>query len=140
MSDIAIAAKDIRKIYKNGAKEVRAVDGVSLDIRKGSSVSIIGPSGAGKSTVLHMLGGLDTPTSGKVVLCGSDIYSMSDAERAAARNSRIGFVFQFYHLLPEFTALENVMLHAMIAHRRSRQRAMELIRLVGLEEIGRAHV
>jgi len=136
MSDIAIAAKDIRKIYKNGAKEVRAVDGVSLDIRKGSSVSIIGPSGAGKSTVLHMLGGLDTPTSGKVVLCGSDIYSMSDAERAAARNSRIGFVFQFYHLLPEFTALENVMLPAMIARRRSRQRAMELIRLVGLE--GRA--
>jgi lipoprotein-releasing system ATP-binding protein len=117
MNDILLAAKDASKIYTSGAREVRAVDGVSLGIRKGSSAAIVGPSGAGKSTLLHLLGGLDVPTSGEVAFGGVNIYGISDRERARIRNRRIGFVFQFYHLLPEFTALENVMLPALISGR-----------------------
>ncbi len=94
----------------NGQKEVRAVDGMSFEIKKASSAAIIGPSGAGKSTLLHILGGLDRPESGEVLLDGTDIYKLPDKERADIRNKRVGFVFQFYHLLPEFTALENVMM------------------------------
>jgi len=114
MNDI-IRAKDVRKVYTNGVRCVRAVDGVSLGIKKGSSTAIVGPSGAGKSTLLHLLGGLDVPTSGEVQFDGVDIYGLSDKERAGIRNRKIGFVFQFYHLLPEFTALENVILPALIS-------------------------
>ncbi|MFA5085869.1 MAG: ATP-binding cassette domain-containing protein, partial [Candidatus Omnitrophota bacterium] len=110
-----LAAKDLHKIYRRGRKEVRAVNGIDLDIKCGSSVAIIGPSGAGKSTLLHMLGGLDKPTSGKILLEDKDMYKLPDGERAAMRNERIGFVFQFYHLLSEFTALENVMMPAMMS-------------------------
>ena len=109
MSDLLLA-QNVKKIYMNAKKEVRAVDGVSFEIKKGSSTAIVGPSGAGKSTLLHILGGLDKPTSGHVILDASDIYKLSDKSRAYVRNTRIGFVFQFYNLLPEFTALENVML------------------------------
>jgi len=98
-----------------GHKEVRAVNGIELEIKKGSSVAIVGPSGAGKSTLLHMLGGLDRPTSGKILLEDTDIYKLSDRDRAMVRNKRIGFVFQFYHLLSEFTALENVMMPALMS-------------------------
>lgn len=142
-----IIIKDLHKIYKNGQKVVEAVNGVELEIKKGSSVAIVGPSGAGKSTLLHMLGGLDKPTSGKILLEDTDIYKLSDRERAIMRNERIGFVFQFYHLLPEFTALENVMLPALMnsnaAHcaqyaclsgrQAVRKRAADILRSVGLE-------
>ena len=134
-----LTAKDIKKIYKTGAKEVRAVDGIDLEIGAGESVAIVGPSGSGKSTLLHILGGLDRPTSGKVFLEGADVYSMSDSGRAKARNLNVGFVFQSYHLLPEFTALENVMLPALISGRSSihnprstRERAISLLGSVGL--------
>lgn len=121
-----LTAKDIKKIYKAGAKEVRAVDGVDLEIGAGESVAIVGPSGSGKSTLLHILGGLDRPTSGKVFLGGADIYSMSDSGRAKVRNLNIGFVFQSYHLLPEFTALENVMLPALIKRTENRRRRTDI--------------
>ena len=134
-----LTAKDVKKIYKTGAKEVRAVDGVSLEIRKGESVAIVGPSGSGKSTLLHILGGLDRPTSGKILLEGADFYGMSDSRRAKARNLKVGFVFQAYHLLPEFTALENVMLPALIKVRGSwsvvrsqKEKAKKLLESVGL--------
>jgi lipoprotein-releasing system ATP-binding protein len=119
------------------------VNGVSLDVKKGSSVAVIGPSGAGKSTLLHLIGGLDSPTTGEVMIDGADIYALADSQRAAIRNRHVGFVFQFYHLLPEFTALENVMLPAMIKGRGprgegpgTRERASDLLKSVGLE--GRA--
>ncbi|MDP3790865.1 MAG: ABC transporter ATP-binding protein [Candidatus Omnitrophota bacterium] len=133
MSNILLAIKDLRKIYKTGAKEVRAVDGISIEIKTGRSIAIVGPSGAGKSTFMHMLGGLDRPTSGKVLLDGDDIYRLSDCDRAAARNRRVGFVFQFYHLLSEFTALENVMLPMMMKGQGMRERAKDILKSVGLE-------
>jgi ABC-type antimicrobial peptide transport system, ATPase component len=135
-----ITIKDLHKIYRRGNKEVRAVNGIDLEIKKGSSVAIVGPSGAGKSTLLHMLGGLDKPTSGKILLEGTDIYKMADSDRALMRNKRVGFVFQFYHLLSEFTALENVMMPALInpdkirdTRYKIRARAAEVLRSVGLE-------
>lgn len=128
-----LIAKDIKKIYMSGPKEVRAVDEISLHIRKGESVAIVGPSGAGKSTLLHILGGLDRPDSGSVIVGGEDIYSISDSRRAKARNRKIGFIFQFYHLLPEFTALENVMMPSLIGCiPNAKKRAGELLETVGL--------
>jgi len=114
MSDILLATKDLHKIYKSGIKEVKAVNGVSIEIKTGRSIAIVGPSGAGKSTLMHILGGLDKPTSGKVLLNDKDIYALSDKDRAHVRNKRIGFVFQSYHLLSEFTAMENVMLPVLM--------------------------
>jgi len=113
MSDILVG-QDVCKTYKGDGKKVKAVDGVTIRLKKSRSVAIIGPSGAGKSTLLHILGGLDKPTSGHIVLDGIDIYKLADKGRAEIRNKRVGFVFQFYHLLPEFTALENVMMPAMM--------------------------
>ena len=111
---MSIILKDVHRTYKIGTKEVRAVNGVSLDIKRGGSIAIVGPSGAGKSTLLHLMGGLDHPTRGMVFLDDVNIYQLSDKERAKIRNEKVGFVFQFYHLLPEFTALENVMMPALI--------------------------
>lgn len=114
MSEIILSAHNLHKVYMNGSKEVRAVNGMSLEIKRGRSTAVVGPSGAGKSTLLHILGGLDRPTSGKVTMGKVDVYKLSDKDRSHIRNTRVGFVFQFYHLLPEFTALENVMLPAMM--------------------------
>jgi lipoprotein-releasing system ATP-binding protein len=136
MNDAILVTYKASKAYRDGANEVVAVDCVDVTIRRGSSTAILGPSGAGKSTLLHMLGCLDNPTSGSVLLDGLEIYNFSDKERARIRNKRIGFIFQLYHLLPEFTALENVMMPAMIMGRGKgiRQRAKEILRSVGLEQ------
>ncbi|MBI5124367.1 MAG: ABC transporter ATP-binding protein [Candidatus Omnitrophica bacterium] len=141
MSSVGLIARDIYKIYKNGSKEVRAVNGVNLEIKKGESLAIVGPSGAGKSTLLHILGGLDNPTRGNIFLDGVDIYRLADKERARIRNRRIGFVFQFYHLLPEFSALENVMMPGLIRGTgygvrgtEIKDRAREVLKLVGLKD------
>jgi len=109
-----LRADNIHKIYKDGKRELHVLKGVSLELRKDEVIAIAGPSGAGKSTLLHILGGIDKPSSGRVFLDNSDFYSLDDVKRAKFRNQKIGFVFQFYHLLPEFTALENVMLPALI--------------------------
>ncbi len=109
-----LRADNIHKIYKDGKRELHVLRGVSLELRKDEVIAIVGPSGAGKSTLLHILGGIDKPSSGKVFLDNSDFYSLDDIKRARFRNQKIGFVFQFYYLLPDFTALENVMLPAFI--------------------------
>ena len=132
-----IKAVNIGKTYYQGKVKIEAVRNINLEILKKESVLIAGPSGAGKSTLLHLLGGLDKPTKGVLLFEGVDFYSLSDRVRSRVRNEKIGFVFQFYHLLPEFTVLENVMLPALIGRRSGslqeiRKRAENLLRLVGL--------
>ncbi|MBU1037916.1 MAG: ABC transporter ATP-binding protein [Candidatus Omnitrophica bacterium] len=134
MSDVILSSRDLSKSYRMGGKEVRAVDKVSFDLAPGASICVVGPSGAGKSTLLQLLGGLDFPTTGNVMLDGIDIYKLSDKERARIRNKRIGFVFQFYHLLPEFSAIENVMLPAMIGRRKTKEKALDILKSVGLAD------
>lgn len=109
-----LKATDIHKTYDGANKELQVLKGVNLEIEKGSFLSIIGPSGAGKSTLLHILGGLDAPTQGEVVFDGQDMYGLDDESLSIIRNKRIGFVFQFYHLLSEFTVLENVLMPVLI--------------------------
>jgi len=118
-----LEAVGLVKCYRSGTKEVRAVDGVNVRLERGMFLAITGPSGAGKSTLLHLLGALDTPTQGRVVLDGADISALGEAGRARIRNERIGFVFQFYHLLGEFTALENVLFPALMCGAGQRRRA-----------------
>ncbi|MFH0771513.1 MAG: ABC transporter ATP-binding protein [Candidatus Omnitrophota bacterium] len=132
-----IKAKGLKKSYKNGAKTLNVLKGIDLDAAKGEVTAVLGPSGAGKSTLLHILGGLDFPDSGEVYIDGLNIYSLSDSECAKLRNSRIGFVFQFYHLLPEFNALENVLFPLWIKGEggvSAREKGVEMLGLVGLAE------
>ncbi|MGB3081625.1 MAG: ABC transporter ATP-binding protein [Candidatus Omnitrophota bacterium] len=135
-----ITAENLNKIFSQGEKEVHAVRDVNLTIEKGERVYIHGPSGAGKSTLLHVLAGLDRPTSGSVSFYENKIYDLSDRKRSALRNRNFGFVFQFYHLLPELDVLENVMLPAMINGKENRKRiknrATALLERVGM--IGRS--
>jgi putative ABC transport system ATP-binding protein len=99
---------DVTKVYQQGRRTVHAVRGVSMRVESGEYVSIMGPSGSGKSTLMHLLGALDTPTSGRALFDGRDLQSMSDRQRSLLRRTRIGFVFQFFNLLPTLTAVENV--------------------------------
>ncbi|MDP8247917.1 MAG: ABC transporter ATP-binding protein [Candidatus Tritonobacter lacicola] len=138
--DQLLVARNLHKSYSMGRKSLEVLKGIDLEVRGGEVLIIMGSSGVGKSTLLHLLGGLDVPTSGKVFLDGVDLFALGERERARVRNRKVGFVFQFYHLLPEFTALENVLLPAMIFNdsrrRRTelRMRALELLSDVGLEE------
>ncbi len=109
-----IETKSLSKIYRTPASEVVVFEDVNLAVSKGRLIAVIGPSGAGKSTLLHLLGGLDEPTRGTVLFKGSDIFRMGSTDLAKFRNRHVGFVFQFHHLLPEFTAVENVMMPQLI--------------------------
>jgi lipoprotein-releasing system ATP-binding protein len=136
MNDDIIVLQNLSKIYGNGV-EVRALDDVSVRIRAGEFVAIVGPSGSGKSTLLNMIGLLDTPTSGQLFLKGIDVSRASARERARLRNQELGFVFQYHHLIPEFSALENVMMPMLIAKKsrvHAKERAMELLDAVGLAD------
>ncbi len=127
-------------LYKNyylDSRTIEVLKGIDLEIYEGEIVAIMGPSGVGKSTLLHILGVLDRPTKGRVLIDGIDIFQYNDQQLAAYRNRSVGFVFQFHHLLPEFSALENVMLPGLIAGIDTvivRNRAIELLTEVGLEE------
>lgn len=134
--DDIIVLKDLSKIYGNGV-EVRALDGVSVRIKAGEFVAIVGPSGSGKSTLLNMIGLLDTPSYGQIFLKGIDVSRASPDERARLRNQELGFVFQYHHLIPEFTAVENVMMPMLIANEgkaKAHERAEELLAAVGLRD------
>jgi len=111
---VLLEAAGIHKSYRTPGGTLHVLKGIDVHIGDGEIVSLVGPSGAGKSTLLHILGGLDVPEKGTVTLQGEEIYRLNDAQRARVRNSKIGFIFQFYHLLQEFTALENVLLPALI--------------------------
>ncbi len=133
-----IKAENIFKKYLMGRHEVDVLKGVDFEIASGSSVAVIGRSGAGKSTLLHVLGGLDCPDAGRVIIDGKDIYSLSNRQRSRIRCDAIGFVFQSYHLLPEMDVLENVMLPGMAKKGFSRvdlrRIAVDLLDAVGLSE------
>jgi lipoprotein-releasing system ATP-binding protein len=136
VSDDIIVLKELSKIYGNGV-EVRALDGVSVTIKAGEFVAIVGPSGSGKSTLLNMIGLLDTPSRGQIFLKGQDVSRASPEQRARLRNLELGFVFQYHHLIPEFSALENIMMPMLIAGKskaQARERAMELLAAVGLAD------
>ncbi|MFX0058834.1 MAG: ABC transporter ATP-binding protein [Candidatus Heimdallarchaeota archaeon] len=136
-----IVVENLHKTYLLGTTAVAALRGVDLTIDKGDFIDIMGPSGSGKTTLLNLIGGLDTPTRGKIFLEGRNISMLNDNDLAEIRRERIGFVFQFYNLLPQMTAMENVMvpLHfsGKLSRRGKRKKALDLLRLVGLEE--RAH-
>ena len=124
----------VTKVYEQGRRSVQAVRGVSLKIADGEFVSIMGPSGSGKSTLLHLLGALDTPTTGRALFRGRDLQTLSDRERSLLRRSQIGFVFQFFNLLPTLTGMENVALPLLLAgERRSQARKLAL---GSLERVG----
>lgn len=135
-----LKAKNIHKTYNNGKKALQVLKGIDLEIEKGQFIAIVGPSGAGKSTLLHILGGLDSPTQGKVFFAGEDIYRLDDVLLDRIRNERIGFVFQFYHLLSEFNVLENALMPGLIrrqtsdVRRQLKEEALQLLKEVGLSE------
>jgi len=125
----------IRKVHRRGRTEVRALDGVDLEVRRGEWLAVTGPSGSGKSTLLHVLGLLDRPTGGRYLLEGRDVSALDDAAASRLRGRSIGFVFQDFHLLPEETALRNVMLPLLYAGAaRARERAREALEAVGLSD------
>ncbi len=132
-----IQARNIVKSFVSNGNRVDVLDGVDLEIQAGDSVAIVGASGVGKSTLLHILGTLERPTAGRLMWHGTDVFTLNDEQLAAFRNRRIGFVFQFHHLLPEFDALENVMMPALIARwarSQAQVRAEELLVQLGLQD------
>ena len=133
----AVQVRGLSKVFGSGDTAVRALDGIDLDIERGEMVAIMGPSGSGKSTLLHLLGALETPTAGSIALAGRRFDGLDDRDLTLLRREGVGFVFQFYNLLPALTAEENVLLPALIAGDRDqevRDRARLLLRLVGLSE------
>jgi len=137
VAEILIRAERLSKRYGEGEQVIRVLENLDLEIHRTERVAIVGESGVGKSTLLHILGTLDRPTEGKVLLDGQDLFALPDPEMAALRNREIGFIFQFHHLLPDFTAVENVMMPGLIAGLgwvEARARAEEMLHKVGLGE------
>ncbi len=132
-----IQVRDLHKSFPMGGRDIKVLRGIRLDVARGQLISIVGASGAGKSTLLHIIGTLERPTSGTVLFEGQDLFRLSEPELATFRNRRIGFVFQFHHLLPEFTALENACMPALIQNRPRAEMDAEgaaLLKEVGLGE------
>ena len=137
MSDLVLSARGLTKRFTEGRLDVTVLQGVDLDVRRGETLAIVGASGSGKSTLLHLMGGLDAPTSGSVLLRGQDLAKQSAAEQGRLRNKYLGFVYQFHHLLPEFSAQDNVAMPLWIrrmAPADSASAASGILASVGLRE------
>ncbi|MFK5970680.1 MAG: lipoprotein-releasing ABC transporter ATP-binding protein LolD [Candidatus Marithrix sp.] len=137
MNDIVLDCKNISKSFKEADLEVDVLQQINLTIRKGEQIAIVGSSGAGKSTLLHLLGGLETPTTGEVWVAGKQISSLNQAKRGLWRNLHLGFVYQFHHLLAEFTALENVCMPLLIrglSVAEAKDKAVTILSQIGLEK------
>ncbi|WP_457614049.1 ABC transporter ATP-binding protein [Methanopyrus sp.] len=134
MSNYVIRLDNVCKVYDSGSVKVKALRRVSLKVKNGEFLIIVGPSGSGKSTLLHIMGALDTPTSGRVEISGKDMTNMNDEELAEIRNKYVGFVFQQYNLIESLTVLENVMFPMTLAGEEDEDRAKNLLRKVGLKE------
>jgi lipoprotein-releasing system ATP-binding protein len=137
MSDVILQGSSLSKTYREGDLVTPVFEALDIVVAAGESLAIVGASGTGKSTLLHLLAGLDQPTSGSVSLMGQDFYSHSEAEKGCLRNRHLGFIYQFHHLLPEFTAIENVMMPLLIAGKSSKQAKQPAIEL--LEQVGLGH-
>jgi len=137
MNDAIIYCRDLSKTFTIGKLDVPVLKGINLDVQRGERIAIVGASGSGKSTLLHLLGGLDHASGGSVQILGQDMQSMDETQRGEMRNRSLGFVYQFHHLLPEFTALENVAMPLLI---RGMKRAEAAPRAAAmLEQVGLAH-
>ena len=137
MNNIVLKCENVGKSYNDGALNVQVLNGLDLEVAQGQSVSIIGSSGSGKSTLLHILGGLDMPSEGRVTLMGQDLGQMSQKQLGLLRNQYLGFVYQFHHLLPEFSALENVMMPLLIGKKpkaEAEAQAAMMLEKVGLKQ------
>jgi putative ABC transport system ATP-binding protein len=133
----AVSVQNVRKFYQRDSIQIKVLDGINLEVPQGEFVALMGPSGSGKTTLLNLIAGIDRVTSGRVVVAGTELGPLSEGELAKWRSSHIGFIFQFYNLIPVLNALENVelpLLLAPLSGRERRQRAMTALRIVGLED------
>jgi putative ABC transport system ATP-binding protein len=133
----AVDVQNVRKVYKRDSQEIVVLDGLSLQVPEGEFVALMGPSGSGKTTLLNLVAGIDRPTSGKVVVAGTDVGALSESALAKWRSRNVGFIFQFYNLIPVLTAVENVelpLLLTKLSKSQRRERAMTALRVVGLAD------
>jgi putative ABC transport system ATP-binding protein len=132
-----VDVKGVRKIYRKDAEQLTVLDGINFEVPDGAFVALMGPSGSGKTTLLNLIAGIDRPTSGKVIVAGTDVGSLGESELARFRSKNVGFIFQFYNLIPVLSAVENVELPLLLTHLRKserRERAMTALKVVGLED------